>query len=202
MGSNIDKTTQDRTPLTAPTKSPGHNMPMPLQKVTLFRKAMDGVAQNRSMGIGIECETDPYTGHIVIQTVHVGGAAHNSGQVFLADTLLQVNGSSVTGMSPELVQQMLSGEAGTPVSILVSHNPEKLQLASGMALPGIVKPSPSRALPPKPDPGFSAAEQEAEERRMAREKVRKQLFFSQGSRPQRSDYADDIHFIFAISILT
>ena len=104
-------------------------MAMPLQKITLFRKSVDGdgvARSSRNVGIGIACETDQYTGHVVIQKVFVGGAAHNSGQVFPSDTLLQINGTSVTGLPTHQVLQLLGGEAGTPVSILVSHHPQHL----------------------------------------------------------------------------
>lgn len=161
---------------------------MPLQKITLFRKSIDGngtAPSSRNVGIGIECETDPYTGHVVIQRVNTGGAAQNSGQVFPSDTLLQVNGTSVTGMPTHQVLQMLGGEAGTPVSILVSHNPQYL-----MSAPRVPPPEKSSMIqaPPKPspprEPVLSTAVQEAEERRLAREKVRMsantRLYFQQG----------------------
>lgn len=142
-------------------------MAMPLQKITLFRKSVDGdgtAPSSRNVGIGIACETDQYTGHVAIQKVFVGGAAHNSGQVFPSDTLLQINGTSVTGMPTHQVLQMLGGEAGTPVSILVSHHPQQ---APPRVLPPQMADAPQqneRKLP-------SVAEQEAEERRLAREKV-------------------------------
>lgn len=148
---------------------------MPLQKITLFRKTVDGdgtTPTSRNVGIGIDCETDSYTGHVVIINVYSGGAAHNSGQVFPSDTLLQVNGTSVTGMPTQQVLQMLAGEAGTPVSILVSHNPQNM-MAAPMVLP--VPPTETKSEVVKVDHGPTLEEQEAEERRLAREKVR-QIF--------------------------
>jgi hypothetical protein len=102
---------------------------MPLQKVTLFRKTMDGDdshSKNRLAAIGIVVSSDSYTGNVVIQEVTSSGAAYNSGQVFPGDTLLQINGASITGMEVNEIQELLSGEPGTPVSIIVSHNPRAL----------------------------------------------------------------------------
>jgi hypothetical protein len=102
---------------------------MPLQKVTLFRKTMDGDdshSKNRLAAIGIVVSSDSYTGNVVIQEVMSSGAAYNSGQVFPGDTLLQINGASIMGMEVNEIQELLSGEPGTPVSIIVSHNPRAL----------------------------------------------------------------------------
>ena len=152
-------------PISAPGPTPG--MPMPLQKITLFRKTVDGdgtTTSSRNVGIGIDCETDAYTGHVVILNVYAGGAANNSGQVFPSDTLLQVNGTSVTGVPTQQVLQMLAGEAGTPVSILVSHNPQTI-----MSAPKVPTTEKSEAFKVGP----TLEEQDAEERRLVREKVRK-----------------------------
>ncbi len=96
-----------------------------MQKVTLFRKTMDGDdshSKNGLAAIGIVVSSDSYTGNVVIQEVMSSGAAYNSGQVFPGDTLLQINGASIMGMEVNQIQELLSGEPGTPVSIIVSHN--------------------------------------------------------------------------------
>ena len=166
-------------PVSAPTAAPGFGELMPLQKITLFRKAIDGdgAASGLNVSIGISCAIDAGTGHIIITGVFPGGAAYNSGQVYQSDTLLQVNGTSVTGMPTEKVRRLLGGEAGTPVSILVSHNPvvlynpppEPLREITSL-LPSRVPP-PSRVAPRGQQETLSEAEQEAEERRLVREKV-------------------------------
>ncbi len=170
-------------PATAPSAAPGLAPHMPLQKITLFRKAIDGdsTPSSHNLSIGISCETDAGTGHVIITEVVPGGAAYNSGQVYPSDTLLQINGNSVTGMHTDKVLKLLAGEAGTPVSILVSHNPKQLNPPSYISPPqplGQIKsplpsrePPPSRAAPHAQQQGLSEAEQEAEERRLVREKV-------------------------------
>jgi len=169
-------------PTTAPSAAPGLAQ-MPLQKITLFRKAIDGdsAPSSHNLSIGISCKTDAGTGHVVITEVVPGGAAYNSGQVYPSDTLLQINGNSVTGMPTDKVLNLLAGEAGTPVSILVSHNPKQLDPAPYMPPPEPLRqmksplpsrePPPSRAAPPAQQQSLSEAEQEAEERRLVREKV-------------------------------
>jgi hypothetical protein len=160
----------DNGPKSWESQAPNAAMAVPLQKITLFRKSVDGdgtAPSSRNVGIGIACETDQYTGHVVIQKVFVGGAAHNSGQVFPSDTLLQINGTSVTGIPTHQVLQMLGGEAGTPVSILVSHHPQHL-----MAAPRVPPPPKTELFAPQNvQPLRSSAEDEAEERRLVREKV-------------------------------
>ena len=165
-------------PVSAPTAAPGFGELMPLQKITLFRKAIDGdgAASGLNVSIGISCAIDAGTGHIIITGVFPGGAAYTSGQVYQSDTLLQVNGTSVTGMPTEKVRRLLGGEAGTPVSILVSHNPE-LFSPPPEPLREITSLLPSWDPPPSMEATrgeiLSEAEQEAEERRLVREKVNK-----------------------------
>lgn len=164
-------------PVSAPT-APGFGGLMPLQKITLFRKSIDDdrAASGLDVSIGISCAIDAGTGHIIITEVLPGGAAYNSGQVYQSDMLLQINGTSVTGMPTEKVRRLLGGEAGTPVSILVSHNPELFSpppepLREITSLLPSWDPPPSMAAPRGEI--LSEAEQEAEERRLVREKVNK-----------------------------
>jgi hypothetical protein len=143
------------TQLNAPRMSATPSGALPLQKITLFRKLNDGDGlKNRSAGVGIACETDSVTGDVIIQKVFTGAPASNSGQVFSGDTLLQINGAPVSGLPTAQVLQLLSGEAGTPVSILVSHNPKY-----------------AKAMARGTQASQSLSEQETEERRQARERV-------------------------------
>ena len=152
---------------------------MPRQKITLFRRSMDG-AEGQVAGIGIVCGSDDSTGDAIIQRIVPGGPASNSGQIFPGDTLLQINGTSISGMSLPHVKELLSGTSGTPVSILVSHNPAYVVMAadsrpSQLQAPLTVgKPSFENESAPSANVTSVSGDkdrEDAEERRLVRERV-------------------------------
>ncbi|VDM95791.1 unnamed protein product [Thelazia callipaeda] len=65
------------------------------------------VKGNEAIGATIKCDAD---GRVYIARVIIGGVADRSGNIQVGDRILEVNGVSVTGMSPNEIVKLLGNE--------------------------------------------------------------------------------------------
>ena len=101
-----------------------------VQKETLEKELQDSdkalqivhaaIISSRPASIGVKLASDAVQG-IIIEEIHASGSASTSGIVKAKDVLLAVNGSSVSGLTMEQVQDLISGEEGTNVKIRARH---------------------------------------------------------------------------------
>src|SRR4051794_25175393 len=92
-----------------------------------FKKQIEG----RYGGIGIQVEVDPETERLKVIAPMVGTPAYAAG-VLPGDLILEIDGQSTDGMSPDRAVEVLTGRVGTPVKIQVKHEadnkPETLSM--------------------------------------------------------------------------
>jgi carboxyl-terminal processing protease len=92
-----------------------------------FRKQIEG----RYGGIGITVEVDADTERLRVIAPMVGTPAYNAG-VLAGDTILEIDGQSTEGMSPDRAVEVLTGRVGTAVKLTVKHEgvnaPETLSM--------------------------------------------------------------------------
>jgi carboxyl-terminal processing protease len=81
-----------------------------------FRKHIEG----RYGGIGIQVEVDPESERLKVIAPMVGTPAYNAG-VLSGDLILEIDGQSTDGMTPDKAVEVLTGRLGTPVKLQVRH---------------------------------------------------------------------------------
>jgi carboxyl-terminal processing protease len=81
-----------------------------------FRKQIEG----RYGGIGIQVEVDPETERLRVVAPMVGTPAYQAG-VLSGDVILEIDGQSTDGMTPDRAVEVLTGRVGTEVAIKVKH---------------------------------------------------------------------------------
>lgn len=85
-----------------------------------FRKQIEG----KYGGIGIQVEMDQDTDRLRVIAPMVGTPAYNAG-ILSGDLILEIDGVSTDGMTPDKAVEVLTGRLGTPVSLKVKHEGEK-----------------------------------------------------------------------------
>jgi carboxyl-terminal processing protease len=81
-----------------------------------FRRQIEG----RFGGIGIQVDVDPETGRLRVVAPMVGTPAYEAG-VLAGDQILEIDGQSAEGMSPDRAIEVLTGRPGTDVKLSVLH---------------------------------------------------------------------------------
>ena len=81
-----------------------------------FRKQIEG----RYGGIGIQVEVDSETERLRVIAPMVGTPAYNAG-VLSGDLILEIDGQSTDGMTPDKAVEVLTGRVGTDVKLKVKH---------------------------------------------------------------------------------
>jgi carboxyl-terminal processing protease len=81
-----------------------------------FRKQIEG----RYGGIGIQVEVDSETERLRVVAPMVGTPAYQAG-VLSGDIILEIDGQSTDGMTPDKAVEVLTGRVGTEVKIRVKH---------------------------------------------------------------------------------
>ncbi len=81
-----------------------------------FKKQIEG----KYGGIGIQVEVDPEAERLKVIAPMVGTPAYTAG-VLPGDLILEIDGTSTDGMSPDRAVEVLTGRVGTPVKIQVKH---------------------------------------------------------------------------------
>jgi carboxyl-terminal processing protease len=93
-----------------------------------FRRQIEG----RFGGIGIRVDIDPETGRLSVVAPMVGTPAYEAG-ILAGDQILEIDGQSAEGMSPDKAIEVLSGRPGTEVKLSVLHEgseePESVTIA-------------------------------------------------------------------------
>jgi carboxyl-terminal processing protease len=81
-----------------------------------FRKQIEG----KYGGIGIQVEVDPDAERLKVIAPMVGTPAYTAG-VLSGDLILEIDGQSTDGMTPDKAVEVLTGRVGTPVKLTVKH---------------------------------------------------------------------------------
>jgi carboxyl-terminal processing protease len=81
-----------------------------------FRRQIEG----KFGGIGIQVEVDPEAGHLRVVAPMVGTPAYEAG-VLAGDLIVEIDGRTTEGMSPEKAVEVLTGRPGTEVKLSVVH---------------------------------------------------------------------------------
>jgi carboxyl-terminal processing protease len=81
-----------------------------------FKKQIEG----RYGGIGIQVEMDPDSDRLKVIAPMVGTPAYQAG-VLAGDLILEIDGQSTDGMTPDRAVEVLTGRVGTPVKLKVRH---------------------------------------------------------------------------------
>jgi len=81
-----------------------------------FRRQIEG----RFGGIGIQVEVDSEFGHLRVIAPMVGTPAYVAG-VLAGDLIVEIDGQSTEGMSPDKAVEVLTGRPGTDVKLSVVH---------------------------------------------------------------------------------
>ncbi len=81
-----------------------------------FRRQIEG----RFGGIGIQVDVDPETGRLRVVAPMVGTPAYEAG-ILAGDQILEIDGQSAEGMSPDRAIEVLTGRPGTEVKLGVLH---------------------------------------------------------------------------------
>lgn len=81
-----------------------------------FRKQIEG----RFGGIGIQVGIDPEAGRLRVIAPMVGTPAYEAG-VLAGDLIMEIDGQSTDGMTPDKAVEVLTGRPGTDVSLSVLH---------------------------------------------------------------------------------
>jgi len=87
-----------------------------------FKKQIEG----RFGGIGIQVGMDQDLGRLKVIAPMVGTPAYNGG-VMPGDVIMEIDGSSTEGMTPDKAVEVLTGPPGTPVTLTVLHDDEKTE---------------------------------------------------------------------------
>jgi len=85
-----------------------------------FRKQIEG----RYGGIGITVEVDPDQERLKVIAPMVGTPAYAAG-VLAGDLILEIDGQSTDGMTPDKAVEVLTGRVGTSVKLQVKHEAEE-----------------------------------------------------------------------------
>jgi carboxyl-terminal processing protease len=93
----------------------------------LFRKQIEG----KFGGIGIQVGVDPENGRLRVIAPMVGTPAYEAG-VLAGDQIMEIDGQSTEGMSPDKAVDVLTGRPGTDVKLSVLH--EGTELAETVAI--------------------------------------------------------------------
>jgi carboxyl-terminal processing protease len=83
---------------------------------TQFRRQIEG----KFGGIGIQVDVDPDTARLRVVAPMVGTPAYEAG-VLAGDQILEIDGQSAEGMSPDKAVEVLTGRPGTDVKLSVLH---------------------------------------------------------------------------------
>ena len=83
---------------------------------TQFRRQIEG----KFGGIGIQVDIDPDTGRLRVVAPMVGTPAYEAG-VLAGDQILEIDGQTAEGMSPDKAVEVLTGRPGTDVKLSVLH---------------------------------------------------------------------------------
>ena len=81
-----------------------------------FRRQIEG----KFGGIGIQVGVDPETGRLRVIAPMVGTPAYEAG-VLAGDQIMEIDGKSTEGMSPDKAVDVLTGRPGTDVKLTVLH---------------------------------------------------------------------------------
>ena len=81
-----------------------------------FRKQIEG----KFGGIGIQVGVDPETSRLRVIAPMVGTPAYEAG-VLAGDQIMEIDGTSTEGMSPDKAVDVLTGRPGTDVKLSVLH---------------------------------------------------------------------------------
>jgi carboxyl-terminal processing protease len=81
-----------------------------------FRRQIEG----RFGGIGIQVDVDAEVGHLRVIAPMVGTPAYEAG-ILAGDVIVEIDGQSAEGMSPDKAIEVLTGRPGTPVKLSVVH---------------------------------------------------------------------------------
>src|SRR3954447_14223536 len=81
-----------------------------------FRKQIEG----KFGGIGIQVDVDPDTGRLRVVAPMVGTPAYEAG-VLAGDQIIEIDGQTAEGMSPDKAVEVLTGRPGTDVKLSVLH---------------------------------------------------------------------------------
>lgn len=84
-----------------------------------FKKTIEG----RYGGIGIHVEIDPEFSRLKVIAPMVGTPAYNAG-VLSGDLILEIDGQSTEGMTPDRAIEILTGRIGSAVKLQVRHESE------------------------------------------------------------------------------
>nr|CRZ21795.1 BMA-MAGU-1 [Brugia malayi] len=84
------------------------------------------VKGNEALGATIKCDTD---GKVYIARVIAGGVADRSGNIQVGDRVLEVNGVSVTGMSPNEIVKLLGNENNENGTVTFKLEPAEIPAA-------------------------------------------------------------------------
>jgi carboxyl-terminal processing protease len=92
-----------------------------------FRRQIEG----QFGGIGIQVDVDRETGRLRVVAPMVGTPAYEGG-ILAGDQIVEIDGQSAEGMSPDRAVEVLTGRPGTPVKLNVLHEgidePESITL--------------------------------------------------------------------------
>jgi carboxyl-terminal processing protease len=83
---------------------------------TQFRRQIEG----KFGGIGIQVDVDPDTGRLRVVAPMVGTPAYEAG-VLAGDQIMEIDGQTAEGMSPDKAVEVLTGRPGTDVKLTVLH---------------------------------------------------------------------------------
>ena len=83
---------------------------------TQFRSQIEG----RFGGIGIQVDVDPETARLRVVAPMVGTPAYEAG-ILAGDQIVEIDGQSAEGMSPDKAVEVLTGRPGTEVKLSVLH---------------------------------------------------------------------------------
>ncbi len=92
----------------------------------LHKKMYEAVCRTSSVrpcgiGVRLRANTDDSTsypaGAVIIETVHEGGPAYESGKVFAGDVLVKIDGCEVNGLRMDEVRQRILGLQGTNLTL-------------------------------------------------------------------------------------
>ncbi len=83
---------------------------------TQFRRQIEG----RFGGIGIQVDVDPETARLRVVAPMVGTPAYEAG-ILAGDQIVEIDGQSAEGMSPDKAVEVLTGRPGTEVKLSVLH---------------------------------------------------------------------------------
>ena len=104
---------------------PGRDAPEPrpaLHRSSTRASGRSSAARSRDKfgGIGIQVDVDPETGRLRVIAPMVGTPAYEAG-ILAGDQIVEIDGQSAEGMSPDKAVEVLTGRPGTEVKLSVLH---------------------------------------------------------------------------------